>query len=193
MTAATPRGKEDDDTYKYFNSPVYEYSLKQGIDDGFRTPFRHCKMQSNIDDYIYSPDDDILSGEIEEGKVYYESDFYSGRIEIKQRDEARVAEFLKYIGANEKTLVFCATQNHAAQVRDMINSRKRVKNPRYCVRVTANDSKQGETYLKEFQDNDKTIPTILPTSQNLSTGVNALNVATIVLSRPSNPILQVRH
>ncbi len=189
---ATPKRKENADTYQYFGKPVYEYSLKQGIDDGFLTPFRHCKMQSNIDDYIFSPDDDILSGEVEEGKVYNENDFYAGRIEIKQRDEARVAEFMKYIGANEKTIVFCSTQNHAGQVRDMINRLKKVKNPNYCVRVTANDGTQGETYLKEFQDNDKTIPTILTTSQKLSTGVDARNVRNIVLMRPINSIIEFK-
>ena len=189
---ATPRRKENADTYQYFGRPVYEYSLKQGIDDGFLTPFRHCKMQSNIDDYIYSPDDDVLSGEVEEGKVYNETDFYAGRIEIKQRDELRVAEFMKYIGATEKTIVFCATQNHAGQVRDMINRIKKIKNPKYCVRVTANDSTQGETYLKEFQNNDKTIPTILTTSQKLSTGVNARNVRNIVLMRPINSIIEFK-
>ena len=189
---ATPKRKENADTYKYFGTPVYEYSLKQGINDGFLTPFRHCRMQSNIDDYIYSPDDDIISGDVEEGKVYNENDFYAGRIEIKQRDEARVAEFMKYIGANEKTLVFCATQNHAGQVRDMINRLKRVKNPYYCVRVAANDGETGEAYLREFQDNDKTIPTVLTTSQKLSTGVNARNVRNIVLMRPINSIIEFK-
>lgn len=189
---ATPKRKDNVDTYNYFGKPVYTYSLKQGIDDGFLTPFRHCRMQSNIDDYIYSPDDDVLSGEVEEGKTYNETDFYSGRIEIKQRDEARVAEFMKYIGANEKTIVFCATQNHAGQVRDMVNRLKKVKNPNYCVRVTSNDKTQGETYLKEFQDNDKMIPTILTTSQKLSTGVDARNVRNIVLMRPINSIIEFK-
>lgn len=189
---ATPKRKDNADTYNYFGKPVYTYSLKQGIDDGFLTPFRHCRMQSNIDDYIYSPDDDVLSGEVEEGRVYNETDFYAGRIEIKQRDELRVAEFMKYIGANEKTIVFCATQNHAGQVRDMINRIKKVKNPNYCVRVTANDGAQGETYLKEFQDNDKTIPTILTTSQKLTTGVDARNVRNIVLMRPINSIIEFK-
>lgn len=189
---ATPRRKDNADTYNYFGKPVYTYSLREGIDDGFLTPFRHCRMQSNIDDYIYSPDDDVISGEVEEGKVYKEEDFYKGRIEIRQRDESRVAELMKYIGANEKTLVFCATQNHAGQIRDMINQRKKVKNPNYCVRVTANDGAQGETYLKEFQDNDKMIPTILTTSQKLSTGVDARNVRNIVLLRPINSIIEFK-
>jgi type I restriction enzyme R subunit len=119
-------------------------------------------MQGTIDDYIYSPEDEILSGEVEEGKVYTEHDFYRGNITIKQRDEARVKEFMSHIDADEKTIVFCATQNHAGQVRDMIN-KCRGGNPHYAVRVTANDGESGETYLKEFQDNDKTKPTVLTT------------------------------
>ncbi len=189
---ATPKRKINADTYQYFGRPVYTYSLRQGIDDGYLTPFRHCKMQSNIDDYIYSPDDDVVSGDVEEGKVYTEADFYAGRIEIKQRDEARVAEFMKYIDANEKSIVFCATQNHAGQVRDMINRHKKIKNVNYCVRVTANDGKIGEGFLKEFQDNDKLIPTILTTSQKLSTGVDARNVRNIILLRPINSIIEFK-
>lgn len=189
---ATPKRKINADTYAYFGEPVYSYSLRQGIDDGFLTPFRHFKMQGSMDDYIFSPDDDIISGEVEEGKVYTEADFYNGNIEIKQRDESRVDEFMKYIAKNEKTIVFCATQNHAAQVRDMINQRKKVRDTNYCVRVTANDGEQGETYLKQFQDNDRNIPTILTTSQKLSTGVDARNVRNIVLLRPVNSMIEFK-
>ena len=188
---ATPRREINADTYKYFGEPVYQYSLKQGIADGFLTPFRHCKMQGTIDEYIYSPEDEILSGEVDETKVYTEKDFYSGNIYIKQRDEARVREFMKYIRPDEKTIVFCATQNHAGQIRDMIN-RFHKGNPEYAVRVTANDGEQGEQYLKEFQDNEKTIPTILTTSQKLSTGVDALNVRNIVLLRPIKSMIEFK-
>lgn len=188
---ATPRREINADTYRYFGNPVYEYSLKQGIDDGYLTPFRHCKMQGTIDDYIYSPEDEVLTGEVEEGKVYTEKDFYAGNIYIKQRDEARVKEFMSHIKPDEKTLVFCATQNHAGQIRDMIN-RLHKGNPEYAVRVTANDGEQGEQYLKEFQDNEKTIPTVLTTSQKLSTGVDALNVRNIVLLRPINSMIEFK-
>ena len=188
---ATPRRDTNANTYEYFGKPVYEYSLKEGIADGYLTPFRHCKMQSNIDDYIYTPEDEILSGEVEEGKVYTEKDFYQGNITIKQRDEARVQEFLKYIGENEKTLVFCATQDHAAKIRDMINKFHH-GNPKYAVRVTANDGELGNQYLKAFQDNEKVIPTILTTSQKLSTGVDALNVRNIVLLRPINSMIEFK-
>lgn len=188
---ATPRREINADTYRYFGDPIYQYSLKQGIDDGFLTPFRHCKMQGTIDDYIYSPEDEVLTGEVEEGKVYTEKDFYAGNIYIKQRDEARVKEFMAHIKPDEKTLVFCATQNHAGQIRDMIN-RLHKGNPEYAVRVTANDGEQGEQYLKEFQDNEKTIPTVLTTSQKLSTGVDALNVRNIVLLRPINSMIEFK-
>ena len=152
-------------------------------------------MQSNIDDYIYSPEDEVLSGEVEEGRTYTEKDFFNGNIIIKDRDRARVKEFMKYIGINEKTLVFCATQDHAAAIRDMINQKARTMgntNPKFCVRVTANDGTQGELYLKEFQDNEKMIPTILTTSQKLSTGVDALNVRNIVLLRPVNSMIEFK-
>ena len=188
---ATPRREINADTYRYFGEPVYQYSLKQGIADGFLTPFRHCKMQSTIDDYIYSPEDEVLTGEVEEGKTYTEEDFYSGNITIRQRDEARVKEFMSHINPDEKTIVFCATQNHAGQVRDMIN-RLHKGNPEYAVRVTANDGEIGETYLREFQDNEKTIPTILTTSQKLSTGVDALNVRNIVLLRPVKSMIEFK-
>lgn len=188
---ATPRRDINADTYRYFGDPVYQYSLKQGIADGFLTPFRHCKMQGTLDDYIYTPEDEVLTGEVEEGRVYTENDFYNGNIIIKQRDMSRVKEFMKYIGDDEKTLVFCATQNHAAQIRDMINQ-VHGGNPLYAVRVAANDGTLGERYLKEFQDNEKTIPTVLTTSQKLSTGVDALNVRNIVLLRPIHSMIEFK-
>jgi type I restriction enzyme R subunit len=195
---ATPRRDVNADTYDYFGKPVFEYSLKEGINDGYLTPFRHVVLQSNIDNYVYQPTDTIVDGDIDEveklvkGKTYVETDFYQGKIEIKQRDEARVKEFMKNMGKTEKTLIFCYTQAHAAAIRDLINQQKKVNNALYCVRVTANDGEQGENYLKEFQDNEKTIPTILTTSQKLSTGVDALNVRNIVLLRPINSMIEFK-
>lgn len=165
---ATPRVDQNVNTYTYFKYHAYEYSLKQGIEDGFLTPFRHINMKSNIDDYIYSPDDEVVSGEVQLGKTYTEEDFYKGNIKIRQRDEARVKEFLEGMGETEKGIVFCATQAHAAEVRDMINAYRRKRG--YCERVTANDGEAGETFLEEFKNNEKTIPTILTTSEKLSDG-----------------------
>ena len=187
---ATPRVDQNVNTYEYFTYHAYEYSLKQGIEDGFLTPFRHINMKSNIDDYIYQPDDEVLSGEVNVFKTYTEKDFYQGNIKIRERDEARVKEFLAGIGEGEKGIVFCATQAHAAEVRDMIN--RQVKKKGYCERVTANDGEEGETFLEEFKDNEKTIPAILTTSQKLSTGVDARNVRHIILMRPVNSMIEYK-
>ena len=117
-------------------------------------------------------------------KVYSESDFYNGRIQIKERDEHRVQELLNKIDPDEKTIIFCATQKHAMIVRDMVNKHKKRPANNYCERVTADDGEVGEATLRTFQDNEKLLPTILTTSYKLSTGVDARNVRNIVLMRP---------
>ena len=188
---ATPRRTENANTYRYFGNPVYTYSLKQGIEDGFLTPFRVKISTSNIDTYQFNPNDDV-EGEIDEKKTYTEQDFYNGNIEIRQRDEHRVKEMLGQIGKDEKTLVFCCTQQHAQIIRDMINQWKQVPDSNYCERVTSDDGKEGENKLKQFQNNDYLRPTILTTSQKLSTGVDARNVRNIVLMRPVNNIVEFK-
>ncbi len=190
LTAA-PKRKENADTYRYFGNPVYIYSLKEGVNDGYLTPFKVRRITSNLDQYTYQADDNVVEGEIEEGRIYVESDF-NKIIEIKVREEKRVKTFMDLINQNEKTLVFCATQDHAAAVRDLINQYKKSKEPNYCVRVTANDGELGEQYLREFQDNEKSVPTILTTSQKLSTGVDAMNVRNIVLLRPVTNIIEFK-
>lgn len=187
---ATPKRDVNIDTYKYFGNPVYIYSLKEGINDGFLTPFRVREIESNIDEYQYSKDDDI-EGDIEEGRVYSEQDI-NRIIEIPEREKARVDIFMNEINQNEKTLVFCANQKHALQIRNYINQIKKSSNPNYCVRVTADDGELGEQYLREFQDNEKTVPTILTTSQKLSTGVDAKNIRNIVLLRPVNSMIEFK-
>ena len=188
---ATPRRKVNANTYKYFGEPVYSYSLKQGIEDGFLTPYRVKISTSNIDTYQFDPNDDV-EGDIDTEKTYTEQDFYNGNIEIRQRDEHRVQEMLGQIGPDEKTIVFCCTQQHAMIIRDMINQFKTVPDSNYCERVTADDGKDGEAKLKQFQNNDYLRPTILTTSQKLSTGVDARNIRNIVLMRPVNNIVEFK-
>lgn len=188
---ATPKRKDNVDTYKYFGEPVYIYSLKEGINDGFLTPFKVRRVKTTMDDYMYTSDDEIIEGEVEEGKIYEESDF-NKIIKIKAREEHRVKLLMDEINQNEKTIVFCANQGHALEIRDFINQYKKSKEPNYCVRVTANDGARGEEYLRAFQDNEKTIPTILTTSQKLSTGVDARNVRNIVLLRPVNSMIEFK-
>ncbi len=188
---ATPKRKDNVDTYKYFGDPVYIYSLKEGINDGFLTPFKVKRIQTTLDEYIYTPDDQIIEGEVEEGRVYEEEDF-NRIIEIKEREAKRVQIALDEINQNDKSIVFCATQEHAAAVRDLINQYKKSTNPNYCARVTAKDGALGDQYLKDFQDNEKTIPTILTTSQKLSTGVDARNIRNIILMRPVNSMIEFK-
>ena len=188
---ATPKRNDNVDTYAYFGEPVYVYSLKEGINDGFLTPFKVKQVATTLDEYVYTPDDRVVEGEIETGKRYVEEDF-NRIIEIKEREKYRVKVFMDLIDQREKTLVFCATQEHAAAVRDLISQMKTSKDPDYCVRVTANDGARGDQFLREFQDNEKSIPTILTTSQKLSTGVDARNVRNIVLMRPVGSMIEFK-
>ena len=142
---ATPKRRDNVDTYAYFGEPVYIYSLKEGINDGFLTPFKVIQISTTLDDYIYTPDDDVIEGEIESGRRYVEKDF-----------------------------------------------NRKGNDPNYCQRVTANEGALGEQYLRDFQDNEKTLPTILTTSQKLSTGVDARNIRNIVLMRTINTMIEFK-
>ena len=188
---ATPKRIKNIDTYKYFGEPVYIYSLKEGINDGFLTPFKVKRIQTTLDEYIYISDDTIIEGEVEVGRIYKEADF-NKIIEIKAREEKRVKIILSEINQREKTIIFCATQDHALAIRDLVNQNKESNDPNYCQRVTANDGELGEQHLRDFQDNDKTIPTILTTSQKLSTGVDARNIRNIVFLRPINSMIEFK-
>ena len=188
---ATPKRTINADTYDYFGEPVFTYSLKEGINDGFLTPFKVRQIATTLDDYVYTADDQVVEGDIEAGKRYEERHF-NKLIEIKEREAYRVKLFMGMIDQREKTIVFCATQAHALAVRDLINQIKTSTNPQYCVRVTANDGALGDQALRDFQDNEKTIPTILTTSQKLSTGVDARNVRNIVLMRLVNSMIEFK-
>jgi type I restriction enzyme R subunit len=188
---ATPKRKANVDTYKYFGEPIYTYSLREGINDGFLTPFKVKQIATTMDDYTYTPDDAIVEGEVVPGKRYVESEF-NRAIVIPEREKYRVKLFMDSINQKEKTLVFCATQAHALMVRDLINQMKASKDPNYCVRVTADDGGIGDQHLRDFQNNDNTIPTILTSSQKLSTGVDARNVRNIVLMRPINSMIEFK-
>ena len=157
---ATPKRKDNVNTYEYFGEPVYVYSLKEGINDGFLTPFRVKQFATTLDEYRYTSDDNLIEGEIEAGKLYEEKDFNS-IIEIEARERYRVKLFMDAINQREKTLVFCANQAHALAVRDLINQMKTSTDPNYCVRVTARlrRARWCDQYLRDFQGTTKkTIP-----------------------------------
>jgi type I restriction enzyme, R subunit len=188
---ATPKRTINVDTYEYFGEPVYVYSLKEGINDGFLTPFKVKQIDTTIDEYVFTSDDTVIEGEVEEGKRYTEAEI-NRIIEIKEREEYRVRIFMSLVNQSEKSLVFCASQLHALAIRDLINQYAGSTNPNYCHRVTADDGKIGEQHLRDFQDNEKSIPTILTTSQKLSTGVDAPEVRNIVLLRPINSMIEFK-
>jgi type I restriction enzyme R subunit len=188
---ATPKRKDNVDTYAYFGEPVYVYSLKEGINDGFLTPFKVKQISTTLDEYVYVADDHVIEGDVEVGTRYEEKDF-NKIIEIRAREEKRVQLFMEQFDQREKTLVFCATQEHALAVRDLINQIKTSTDPNYCHRVTADDGNLGDQHLRAFQDNEKSIPTILTTSQKLSTGVDARNIRNIVLMRPIGSIIEFK-
>ena len=188
---ATPKRAHNADTYAYFGEPVYTYALKVGIEDGFLTPFKVRQMASTIDEYVFGASDKVTGGDIDPGTTYREGDFNT-KIVIEARERSRVAEFMGQIDQRHKTLVFCATQDHAARVRDYINQTSTSTNVHYCERVTADDGKRGDEWLEQFKDNDKTIPTILTTSHKLSTGVDARNVRNIVVMRPISSMIEFK-
>ena len=101
---ATPKRRDNVDTYDYFGDPVYNYSLKEGIRDGFLTPFKVLKIESTIDEYEYEEEDEVIEGEIEEGRIYTESDF-NRKIVIEERERKRVQDMLVSINKDENCYV----------------------------------------------------------------------------------------
>jgi type I restriction enzyme R subunit len=175
----------------FFDLIIIDECHRGGANDGFLTPFKVRRIKTTMDDFVYTSDDRILEGEVEYGKIYTGAD-WNRIIEIKVKEEYNTKLLLKEINQNEKSIVFCATQDHALAIRDLINQYKKSTEPNYCARVTANDGKLGELYLAEFRDNEKTIPTILTTSQKLSTGVDARNIRNIILMRPINSMIEFK-
>ncbi|WP_321315155.1 EcoAI/FtnUII family type I restriction enzme subunit R [Halarcobacter sp.] len=188
---ATPKRDVNGDTYNYFGKPVYEYSLKEGINDGFLTPFKVKDISTTGDTYIYTDEDEILEGEIEEGREYTKEE-QNKIIEIMDIEKYRVKLFMDMIDQTQKTLVFCETQAHAAAIRNLINQSVKVKHLDYCKRVGADDGAKGEKFLRDFQDNEKSYPTILTTSRKLSTGVDAPEIRNIVLLRTVKSMVEFK-
>lgn len=191
LTATPLRKDENRDTYAYFGKPVYTYSLREGIEDGFLTPFKVRQHKTTLDEYVWTSDDKVVSGVVQEGRRYQSREFNKA-IEIEARERYRVKVFLEEIDPRQKTLVFCGDQPHPMVIRDLINQMKSIADPNYCVSVTHVDGAVGEHWLRQFQDNEKTVPTILTTSKKLSTGVDARNVRNIVLLRPVTSMIEFK-
>lgn len=177
---ATPKRDDNVDTYKYFGESIYKYSLKDGINDGFLTPYKVKKLSTSLSDgYIYSTGD-IVKGELE--KPRYKFSEFEKNISIPAYNDLVARLILENMeNPMDKTIIFCANQKHASEIRHYIDKHKSVNHNDYCVRVTSDEGKIGLDYLSLFQDNDKAYPVILTSSKMLTTGVDARNVRNIVL------------
>lgn len=187
---ATPKREANVDTYDYFGKPAFEYSLKEGINDGFLTPYRVKRVRTNLDELVLTNDDQIIEGEA--GQDIYQVEDYDKKIVVDERTELVAKAIVDNINQLDKTIVFCENQNHALTMRDMINKHKKVKDTHYCVRVTSDEGKVGRELLEKFQDNDKDIPTIITSSQMLTTGVDARNVRNVVLDRTVGSMVEFK-
>ena len=187
---ATPKRRDNVDTYDYFGEPLYTYSLKDGITDGHLTPFRVHQVQTSLDEYQYHPEDTVLSGEINKKNIYKDKD-WNATIHSEDRERLFVQKIIECLPPYEKTIIFCKSQAHALLIRELINEELKPEQDSYCVRVTSNEP-LGNTYLSQFQDNEKHVPAILTTSQKLTTGVNAKNVRHIILLRLVNNMIEFK-
>ncbi|HEC1708200.1 TPA: DEAD/DEAH box helicase family protein [Campylobacter coli] len=187
---ATPKKSDNVDTYRYFGESAYEYSLKEGIEDGFLTPYKVKRITTTLSEgYVYNPDD-LIEGELEKG--FYKMSEFERNIHLPQYNDFLAKEILKLIDPMDKTIIFCANQAHANEVKRAIDKFKSVKRDDYCVRVTSDEGKIGLEYLKQFQDNDKSYPVILTSSKMLTTGVDARNVRNIVLLANIGSIIEFK-
>ena len=194
---ATPKCDDNGSTYEYFGKPAYEYSLAQGIADGFLSPYRVKLCESTIREYGYVEGDLISDpGAVDLAKTYSPDEIERARIVIRERDAHFAEELFTKMPPREKAIVFCATQAHAQRMAEALRkeAKKRfgIVDSDYCVRVTAEDAAAGEQYLKRFRDNDSTLPTILTTSQKLTTGVDACNVRSIVLLKEVKSMVEFK-
>jgi type I restriction enzyme R subunit len=187
---ATPLREENRDTYLYFGNPIYQYSLAQGIDDGFLAPYRVHRVVSEWDAAGWRPSRDEVDryGRTIPDDEYQTNDFEKV-IALRARTQAiasHLTDFLKKSDRFSKTIVFCVDQEHASEMREaLVNLNPDIvcQHPDYVCRVTADETHIGRGHLSRFQDVETQTPTILTTSQLLTTGVDAPTCKNIVLAR----------
>lgn len=196
---ATPKREETADTYNYFGDPIYTYSLRQGIDDGFLAPYRVHRIVTTPDAVGYRPrsgEVDLKGNEVPDGE-YHTKDF-DRVLSILNRTKTiakSIAEFLRSTDPYAKTIVFCVDQEHALQMRqELVNliSDLVAKHPDYVCRVTADEGQIGKGHLSRFQDIETRTPVILTTSQLLTTGVDAQMIKNVVLARVINSMTEFK-
>ncbi|MBN1605353.1 MAG: DEAD/DEAH box helicase family protein [Polyangiaceae bacterium] len=192
---ATPQRRDNVDTYRYFGPPIYTYSLRQGIDDGFLAPYRVHRIVTSWDAAGWRPssgDLDRFGREIPDDE-YHTRDF-ERVVALRARTEAVAAHLTEFLRATEryaKTIVFCVDQEHADEMRRALGNRNADlvrEHPDYVCRVTSAEGDIGRGHLSSFQDVERQTPVILTTSQMLTTGVDAPTVQNVVLVRVINSL-----
>lgn len=193
---ATPKSEDGADDFKYFGNPVYTYSLRQGIEDGFLAPYRVTHSNINIDESGYKPE----SGEIDnngnalpDDKVFQRKDFERNIALINRQNVVakRILKMLHHLGPMTKTIVFCQDQQHADDLRTrLINQNAEINGPqhyKYIMRITSDDT-EGKKALDDFITASSPMPVIVTTSELLTTGVDCKTCALIVLDKEVNNI-----
>ena len=196
---ATPKREDNRDTYLYFGNPIYTYSLKQGIDDGFLAPYRVHRIVTQWDAAGWRPSKDDMDryGREIPDEVYTTADF-ERRVALRARTQAvarHLTDFLKKTDRFAKTIVFCVDQEHASEMRTALNNLNAdlvQQFPDYVCRVTADEGDIGRGHMQRFQDVETRTPVILTTSQLLTTGLDAPTCRNVVLVRLVNSMVEFK-
>ncbi len=196
---ATPLREENRDTYLYFKNPVYQYSLKQGINDGFLAPYRVHRIVTQWDAAGWRPSKEDLDryGRRIPDEAYGTPDFEK-KVALLKRTECvarHLTDFLKKTDRFGKTIVFCVDQEHASEMRTALNNLNTdlvQQHPDYVCRVTADEGDIGRGHMQRFQDVETRTPVILTTSQLLTTGLDAPTCRNVVLVRLVNSMVEFK-
>ncbi len=196
---ATPLRQDNKDTYLYFGNPIYTYSLKQGIDDGFLAPYRVHRIVTQWDAAGWRPSQDDLDryGRRIPDEIYGTPDF-ERKVALLKRTECvakHLTDFLKKTDRFAKTIVFCVDQEHASEMRTALNNLNAdlvQQFPDYVCRVTADEGDIGRGHMQRFQDVETRTPVILTTSQLLTTGLDAPTCRNVVLVRLVNSMVEFK-
>ena len=196
---ATPLREDNRDTYAYFGDPIYTYSLRQGIDDGFLAPYRVHRIIPDVDATGWRPSKDELDryGRPIPDDEYQTADF-ERVVALRARTQAiakNIAEFLRGSDPFAKTIVFCVDQEHAEEMRQAINncfSDLVQENPDYVVRIVSDEGDVGRGYLSRFQELERRTPVVVTTSKLLTTGVDVQTCKNIALVRVINSMTEFK-
>ena len=196
---ATPKRDDNIDTYRYFGNPVYTYSLKQGIDDGFLAPYNVYRVVTTVDALGWRPQEgeEDKKGRLIPDKLYGTPDFEK-KLSMKSRNEAiakHLTEFMKKNGRYDKTIVFCVDQEHASQMHialSNLNADLVQKRPDYVCRIVSDEGDVGRKHLSNFMDIEKETPVIVTTSKLLTTGVDVPLCKNVVIARMINSMVEFK-